>query len=460
MRLLALLAASGVVATAGCTSQVEEPPVPTVHLAIASNAIQGGKNRAEAEWLDQVIGPGFESQERSSGRRVAVTFTPFGGSDESYKEELLLDLKSGVGADVIALDGVWLAQFAEKGYLKPLSKVVGPEYVNWEGWSQIPGAVQQNVRYGDEAFGVPTGTDARVLFYNKTLFREAGLPDNWQPTSWDDILSAARALHQLPGVTPIQINSGRAMGEATTMQGFLPLLVGAGAQIYQDGHWQGDTPVIRKVLEFYSALFSGGLMSPDFALPSDARERSFAAFSSGKLGIILEGDYFWRSIINPSLGDEPMPSRDSEVGWALIPSFKPGSGIKSQSFVSMSGGSGFFLNPNTRNPEESWRFLEYLGSYQSTLASAGNAPRVTSRQDVNRQLFAKDNLLTFVTERALPLTAYRPGFAEYPMVSIAIQEATEKIATGNSVDTSAKEFSKRIHEVTKGALVNDDPPAR
>ena len=31
------------------------------------------------------------------------------------------------------------------------------------------------------------------------------------------------------------------MGEATTMQGALNLLVGSGAEIYQDGKWQGNT---------------------------------------------------------------------------------------------------------------------------------------------------------------------------------------------------------------------------
>ena len=35
-----------------------------------------------------------------------------------------------------------------------------------------------------------------------------------------------------PASTPLQLNAGTAMGEATTMQGVLPLLVGTGAEIY------------------------------------------------------------------------------------------------------------------------------------------------------------------------------------------------------------------------------------
>ena len=39
----------------------------------------------------------------------------------------------------------------------------------------------------------------------------------------------------------MQINAGTAMGEATTMQGALPLLVGTGEQIWADGTWQGGS---------------------------------------------------------------------------------------------------------------------------------------------------------------------------------------------------------------------------
>ncbi|MEV0234360.1 hypothetical protein [Nonomuraea sp. NPDC050786] len=43
---------------------------------------------------------------------------------------------------------------------------------------------------------------------------------------------------------PIQINAGTAMGEATTMQGLLPLLAGAGSEIYTAGKWTGASQVV------------------------------------------------------------------------------------------------------------------------------------------------------------------------------------------------------------------------
>ncbi len=97
-----------------------------------------------------------------------------------------------------------------------------------------------------------------MLYFNKKLFQQAGLPADWQPKSWDEIISAGQALKKLPGVTPIQINGGTAMGEATTMQGVLPLLVGTGATINTDGKWLGNSTQIRQVLDFYKRIYSSG----------------------------------------------------------------------------------------------------------------------------------------------------------------------------------------------------------
>ena len=127
----------------------------------------------------------------------------------------------------MALDGFWVAEFAEAGYIKPLESIVGAKSVNaWSGWSQIPRSVQGVMSYGGKKYGVPQGTDGRIIYFNKKLFADAGLPANWQPTSWADLLSAAKTIKtKTPTVTPLQLNAGDGMGEATAMQGFSTFLV-------------------------------------------------------------------------------------------------------------------------------------------------------------------------------------------------------------------------------------------
>jgi len=422
-----------------------------VTLTITSNSIAGGKNADEADWYTKYVIPTFTKQQKDKGVNVTVTFQPSGVDDEQYKTKVALDLKSRAGADIMALDGIWVGEFAQAGYLKPLTDVVGQSVTSWEGWSQIPKAVQANASFEGKTYGIPAGTDGRVLYFNKKLFAQAGLPADWQPKSWQDITAAGMKLKAIQGIDPIQINAGTAMGEATAMQGVLPLLVGTGSEIYADGKWQGDTKAVRDVLTFYKQLLDQGLENKNFQQAAKGRDQSFAAFAEGKVGILLEGDYFWRSVINPDNGDAPMASRNTDVGYAYIPAREAGSGVGGSDYVSMSGGGGYFLNPNTKYPQQAWELLQFIGSPDAINALLHGSAKVTARQDVNEQVLAKDPFLSFISQKVLPVTHYRPGLAVYPQVSQALQQATADIVSGKSVEEAAKAYGAAVEKAVGGA---------
>jgi multiple sugar transport system substrate-binding protein len=422
-------------------------------LTIAANAIAGGKNAASAEWIENWVIPKFVEAQKAKGRTAKVEFQPSGAGDEDYKSKVALDLKTGSGADLYSIDGIWVGEFADAGYIKPLDDMVGADAVNaWDGWGQIPKPVQGNFTYKGKRYGVPEGTDGRVLYFNRTLLAKAGLPRDWQPKSWDEVLAAGQAVKSSqPGVTPIQLNAGTAMGEATTMQGVLPLLVGTGQQIWADGKWQGNTAAMRDVLGLYQKIYGGGLGDPVLQQDAKGRDKSFQAFAAGKIAILLEGDYFWRSVVEPTKGIAKMPDRNENVGYALIPAIRPGAGVRGQDFVSMSGGGGRVLNPATKYPRQAWELMQFMNSKEATIAQVGSAPRLTQRQDVNDEILATDPLLAFIAQKVLPLTAFRPGFAEYPQVSQALQQATQDVVAGTSPADAAGAYQKKVESVVGGA---------
>jgi multiple sugar transport system substrate-binding protein len=424
-----------------------------ISLTIAANSVVGGKNNDGAVWITNYVIPNFEKQMAAAGDAVDVRFQGTGVADEAYKTQQALDLKTGGGADVIAIDGIWVGEFADAGYIKPLTQVAGSAVNGWAGWSQVPKAVQANMSFQGQRYGVPSGTDGRVLFFNKKLFQKAGISTKWQPRSWADILAAARKLKaKLPGVTPLQINAGTAMGEATTAQGFLPLLVGTGKNIYDTAShkWLGNTKNIRDILTFYQQVYGGKLGDADLQLRADGRDRSFQEFSQGKIAILAEGDYFWRGVINPNGGIDPMSDRNTAVGWALIPAQRPHSGIRGpafkrgQSFVSISGGGGYVLNPHTQHAKEAWQLLAFMSSKAATVAAVAKAPRITERSDVNKEILFSDPLLGYVSRNVLPITAFRPGFAVYPQVSQLLQLASQQVVSGTSVQKAAQSYQSAL----------------
>lgn len=456
-RITVLAVVSAVALASGCggsnksADAARNQDAKTVNLTIATNAIAGGKNNQEATWIADYVIPGFTEMMKAKGITANVKYQPSGVDDEKYKAKLSLDLKTRSGADVVSLDGIWVGEFAQAGYILPLDKVVGPAVSTWDGWQQIPDAVKANTSFDNALYGVPTGTDGRVLFYNKKLFRQAGLPEDWQPKSWADILEAGKALKKVPGIAPLQINAGTAMGEASSMQGALPLLVGTGTQIYQDGKWQGATKQVKDVLSFYDAVYGGGLGDKSYQQSAKGRDESFAAFAKDKIGVLIESDYFWRSVVNPAGGVAPMSGRDSDVGYAMMPAQNPGSGVKGQDFVSMSGGSGYFLNPNTEYPQQAWELIKFMNSPEAIKAAIKGQPRITARTDVNRDVLGSDPMLKLVSEKVLPITTYRPGLAVYPQVSGALQQATADIVSGKSVDETASAYQKAVEKAVGDA---------
>jgi multiple sugar transport system substrate-binding protein len=462
MRSLLALSAVTAVALAGCAdggtaggAAAGDPQrgadARQVTLTIAGNAAQGGKNARDADWIVDHVIPRFTQEMAAEGVQATVTFAPSGVDDEQYKTRQSLDMRSGGGADIISLDGIWVGEFAQAGYIRPLEEVAGPAAAEWDGWGQIPDTVEALGSFEGQRYGVPSGTDGRVIFYNKELFARAGLPTDWQPTSWREILDAGRALGQLPDVDPIQLNAGTAMGEATTMQGVLPLLAGTGTELHGDGGWQGDTAAVREVLGFYQQVYGGSLGDPLLQQEAQGRDKSFQEFAAGRIGMLFESDYFWRSVIHPEVGIAPMANRDQVVGYAMIPAREPGAGLNGQDFVSMSGGGVNVINPGTDFPQQAWRLMQVMNSAEAIRARLTDSAQITQREDVNAQILANDPMLSFVAERVLPLTAYRPGLAEYPQVSQALQEATAAVVSGTAPEQAAQQYRTALEGALGGA---------
>ena len=436
---------------AGCLGQQQESDsarnadAKDVTLTITSNSVAGGKNDLGARWVTDWVIPEFTKAQKAKGVNVTVSYDGTGVDDADYKAKIALDFGTDIGGDIVEIDGIWLGEFAQGGQVRPLDDVVGKDKTDgWDGWEQIPDAVEALGEFEGKRYGIPVGTDGRVLFFNKKLFAQVGLPADWQPESWDDITAAAVSLKSLPGVTPLQLNAGTAMTEATTMQGVLPLLAGTGAEINQDGKWQGDTKNVKDVLDFYQQVYRGNLGDPLIQQEAKGRDRSFELFAQNKLGILLESDYFWRSVVDPVTGVAKMADRDTAVGWAKIPAKEPGAGVGGQDFVSMSGGSVRVINPKTKYPQQAWELLQFMNSAAATKARLGDTAQITQRDDVNAEVLKGDPMLGFVAEEVLPLTRYRPGLADYPKVSTALQQATADVISGKTADEAAAAYQEAL----------------
>ena len=413
---------------------------------VTVNILAGGN---ELKWITETIKPAFEKKMADAGTPVVVN--PIDNSNISdAKQQIALDLNAKQGPDVFSFDGFWLPEFVDAGLLKPLDELVGADAMSWEGWSQMPESIKTILQYNGKTYGIPRGTDARVIWYNKDIIEKAGYPrDTFQPTSWAELLDAARKIKETsPDVTPFQLNAGTAMGEASTLQGYTMAILGAGEHVYdfEQNKWIVSSPAILDTLNLYNTIYNtDGLGDSRWQLVKNGRDLSFQAFSEGKVAMLVEGDYLWRSILIPKGGDFPMADRDAKVGFAKMPAEEPGKGYRGQDFVTASGGTGFVINPNSAVAKESWALLTFMYSKEQLLELQKLEPRIRARLDVP---VTGDDVMSKMVTDVLPLTVIRPQLPLYGKVSEQIQLMTERVVSGEMTPEQAMEaYATAVTEI-------------
>ncbi|WIY51998.1 extracellular solute-binding protein [Devosia sp. YIM 151766] len=400
-------------------------PAFAVDLDITCRCVIGGVNSATAEWLEESVIPAFEA----ANPDISVTLNQFGGEDAQLTQQLALDFSTGAGPDITGFDGFLIPSFAEGGLLKSLDELVGDDYANWEGWEHISPGIRSILSYEGETYGVGLGTDVRMLFVRTDLLDQAGIDAaSWQPSSWDDVLDAARKLKESGVEAPFQLNAGVAMGEATTMQGYWMALLGTGEGVTDaEGKYIVESKGILDTLDLYKTVYvDEGLGDQRAQLLADGRNRSFANFRDGKTAMLVEGDWFYRAVTSPGAEFE-VADRDNVMDWKKMPAQEPGAGWNGQDFVSVSGGTGYVINPNTDSPQEAWQFLAFMMSQEQMTAFQDYQPGIRSRSDVP---IPDSPFLTETSQALLPLTTARPNDANYNSVSQEIQRMTEAVVSG------------------------------
>lgn len=119
----------------------------------------------------------FEKQ--NPGIRVEQQTFPY----EQFNQKVAISVPAGKGPDVVNLYYGWVPKYVEGGYLQPLPADAFPPNVIDKEFLPMVDAVKLNGKY----WGLPTAVRALALFWNKDLFKEAGLDPNEPPRTWEQL---------------------------------------------------------------------------------------------------------------------------------------------------------------------------------------------------------------------------------------------------------------------------------
>ena len=325
--------------------------------------------------------------------KVVLHLTP--PNDDT--SQLATAIRAGSVPDVVGLNDIDVPTFSHEHALMNLT-----QYVNALPYkaSLSPGHLQLATING-QYYGLPYLADLSVLWYNKTLFKKAGLNPNDPPTTYAQIVSDAQKINALGhGISGFSF-----AGNCQGCLGFtmLPSLWAGGQHLIsgplgnQTANVANDAP-LKTMLADYRTMWAQHLVPA-----ADQTQNGLtwgADFEAGKVGI-LPGDYgfaakFTTKAQHAEFADAPLPA------------------VNGGGFSTFDGGDDFVIPAGAPNASGAWEFIKWALEPQQQVKypSEGMTP---IRSDVLTPSFAATNPYD-----AVALKALAKGSVEYTLAYDAV----------------------------------------
>ncbi|EPH90813.1 ABC transporter, solute-binding protein [Enterococcus faecalis 06-MB-DW-09] len=321
---------------------------------------------ARQEVIEEIIDDFNASQDKIE---VKYSYQPWG----DIWTKSLSSITAGNPPDVIVQDINSVAQRAEAQQATNLS-----EYIEEGSSDEFYPQLWDTVEYEGDAYAVPFNTDTQVIFYNKTLFKEAGISEEQLPQTWEELETVARKLDVKNGDDFERI-------------GFYPLW-NLGADVWalnaddgvswfdKDENVKIDTDNKVEALEW--------ILGWQEYYGQDTINRLEAEFGSGVADPFISGLVAMRAqnINYYSSLAENAPD-DFEFGVIQIPEKESGSGH-------WSWGGGFVLEVpyGAKDPEASYEFIKYLSTPEVQEKFGEKSFDIMANRTANENLVNNDNL--------------------------------------------------------------------
>ncbi len=261
---------------------------------------------------------------------IDVLYEPNPG--RQYEEKILTGLAADSPPDVFLLDSKLIPTFTNKKVLLDLTPYIRKLGIDTAQW--FPN-VLEIARRGNSLYAFPKGFTPLMMYYNKSLFRSAGIPFPSPTWDWNEYLKISQQL------TRDTDGDGRPdqYGTAFTNYFFLwiPWIWSAGGDVVDpDGMHSNNylnSPVTEHVLQFLIDLRIKHKVAPDVGTWVQAEKTGTnpSLFANGKIAMILDGH--WRmpkyvKYVNQGvldIGVAPLPGSPSgkkvnvmyESGWCV-----------------------------------------------------------------------------------------------------------------------------------------------
>lgn len=204
--------------------------------------------------LQKVIADFNKSQDKVT---VKANIMPW----DTLYQKVLTAVAGKSGPDIIAMSASRMPQFSAQGMFAPVDDYYSDASHDSKALAQA--AIDASV-YDGKNYGVPVNYTPMMMYYNKDLFKAAGLDPEKPPTTWDEFKA------MVPKLTVDSNGDGKpevyatALADHETVPVFPALLWGTGGAVVSD---DGKTSEIGSAQSLEALKFWVSLVKDDKASP-------------------------------------------------------------------------------------------------------------------------------------------------------------------------------------------------
>lgn len=209
--------------------------------------------------------------------------------------------------------------------------------------NQFPEDIKNLYQHEGKIYAVPKDIDTIALWYNKTMFDEAGIAYPDESWTWEDYYEAAVKLTKEDGS-----QFGTAMNPTNNQDGWMNIVYSMGGEVISEDKTSSgfDNPNTLRAMEYVDKLIKNAMPSA----ASMSETGNDVLFYSGKVAMLPFGSW----MIAPLKENEYVTAN---CGVSVLPK-----DAQTGRRVSIYNGLGWAVSANTKNPEAAWQLVEWFGS--------------------------------------------------------------------------------------------------
>jgi ABC-type glycerol-3-phosphate transport system substrate-binding protein len=356
-----------------------------------------------------------EFQKANPGITIDPVNIPFDGMEP----KILTALATETAPDIGRVDVAFLPKLAIRGALHALD-----DYDIGELKAQLRPVALSSCVVDGKTYGIPDQVNGLCLFYNKELFRQAGLDPGKPPETWDEFVEYAKTITD-------KENGLFGFGMRNSLWWSLPFIYSFGGDILSDDLGRCALAEDAAVAGFQFKVDLYAEHGVEGGAWRSGGIRDDLGFQNRKYAMIFNGPWAVKGLAQGGI----------DFGVAVIPSGPAG-------HATNVGGNNLVAFVTSKHPREAAEFLKFIASKEAqvTWANALGQIPVNTLADPEIDFVAHPYLKVFMEQ--MDYAKPRPPIGSYPEVENDVNPEMQAALDGKkSVKAAMDAACEKVNKI-------------